>query len=419
MGSSSRSATSRRTSRARRPRARRCSPVWTRAPAAASTAPRIWRATGGCSARPACERAHRQVPLRRRPLHRQRAVPEGDLLPLHDVQADLRRRRDRERQGAERVDRGHVGRRARDALPAGGGQREELLLRLRREPVRRRVAGVGGMQRAGDDDRRRRRPAVGAHLHSLRGCVGDASGGRSAATRDAEPVKRAYLLDLGVTPYLEAWDLQRSIAAAVGDGTLPDTVVMLEHPPVVTLGRRTDEGELHLPDGADVEIVETDRGGKSTFHAPGQLVCYPILDLTRHGQDVKKYCRDLEEALIQTLGAVGVEATRIDGLTGIWLERPPRKIASIGVHISRWVTTHGYALNVALDPAPFTEWITACGLEDAAFTTIGRELGRSVSVDEVRPHATAALESVFGLTFSDAPADLRVESVRQRVAAAG
>jgi lipoyl(octanoyl) transferase len=154
-----------------------------------------------------------------------------------------------------------------------------------------------------------------------------------------------------------------------------------------------------------VEVVETDRGGKSTFHGPGQLVCYPILDLNRHGRDVKRYCRDLEEALIQTLGPFGISATRIDGLTGIWLESPPRKIASIGVHISRWITTHGYALNVDLDPAPFTEWITACGLEDAAFTTMARELGGPVSVEEVRAHAAAALEQVFQLTFSELPAD--------------
>ena len=144
-------------------------------------------------------------------------------------------------------------------------------------------------------------------------------------------------------------------------GGLPDTVLLLEHSPVITLGRRTEPGELHVPEGAEVEIVETDRGGKSTYHGPGQLVCYPIFDLTRHGQDVKRYCRDLEEALIRTLAPLGVEATRIEGLTGIWLEPPPRKIASIGIHISKWVTTHGYALNVDLDPAPFTDWITACG----------------------------------------------------------
>jgi lipoyl(octanoyl) transferase len=215
----------------------------------------------------------------------------------------------------------------------------------------------------------------------------------------------AYLLSLGSLPYLEAWDLQRSLAAAVSQGAIPDTVVLLEHPPVITLGRRTEEGELHVPEGAEVEIVETDRGGKSTYHGPGQLVCYPILDLSRHGQDVKRYCRDLEQALIRTLAALGVEATRLDGLTGIWVERPPRKIASIGVHISKWVTTHGYALNVDLDTEPFTQWITACGLADTSFTTIASELGRTVTVDEVRPHAAAALEDVFGLTFSELPAE--------------
>jgi lipoyl(octanoyl) transferase len=215
----------------------------------------------------------------------------------------------------------------------------------------------------------------------------------------------AYLLDLDRVPYQEAWDLQRALAGAVSQGAIPDTVIFLEHPPVVTLGRRTDEQELHVPAGAEVEVVETDRGGKSTYHGPGQLVCYPILDLTRHGKDVKKYVRDLEEALIRTLMPLGIEATRLDGLTGVWLQRPPRKIASIGVHISRWVTTHGYALNVDLDPAPFTEWITACGLEDAAFTTIARELGRAVTVEEVRPLAQAALAEVFDLELDPLPAE--------------
>jgi lipoyl(octanoyl) transferase len=215
----------------------------------------------------------------------------------------------------------------------------------------------------------------------------------------------AYLLNLGEVPYLEAWDLQRALAGAVSQDAIPDTVVMLEHPPVITLGRRTDGGELHVPDGAEVEVVDTDRGGKSTFHGPGQLVCYPILDLNRHGRDVKRYCRDLEEAVIRTLGRFNIAAARLEGLTGVWLESPPRKICSIGVHISRWVTTHGYALNVDLDPAPFTDWITACGLEDAAFTTMARELGRPISVEEVRPAAAAALEEVFGLSFEELPAD--------------
>jgi lipoyl(octanoyl) transferase len=219
------------------------------------------------------------------------------------------------------------------------------------------------------------------------------------------PARGAYLLNLGLTPYMEAWDLQRSLAGAVSQGAIPDTVILLEHPPVVTLGRRTEERELHVPAGAEVEVVETDRGGKSTFHGPGQLVCYPILDLNRHGRDVKRYVRDLEQAIVETVAPFGIEATRIEGLTGVWLERPPRKIASIGVHVSRWVTTHGYALNVDLDPAPFTDWITACGLDDAAFTTLARELGRPASVDDVRPHAVVALEEVFGLELEELPAD--------------
>jgi lipoyl(octanoyl) transferase len=214
-----------------------------------------------------------------------------------------------------------------------------------------------------------------------------------------------YVMHLGLVPYREAWELQRSLAAAVSQGAIPDTVLLLEHPPVVTLGRRATVAELHVPEGAEVEIVETNRGGKSTFHGPGQLVCYPILDLNRHGRDVKKYCRDLEESLIGTLAAFDLEGTRIEGLTGVWLERPPRKIASIGVHISRWVTTHGYALNVDLDPAPFSDWITACGLEDTAFTTMAGELGRLLGVDEVRPVATAALAEVFGLELEELPAD--------------
>ncbi len=215
-----------------------------------------------------------------------------------------------------------------------------------------------------------------------------------------------YVMQLGQVPYHEAWDLQRSLAGAVSQGAIPDTILFLEHPPVVTLGRRTDEGvELHIPHGAAVDVVETDRGGKSTYHAPGQLVCYPILDLNRHGRDVKRYVRDLEEALIRTVARFGVTGERIEGLTGMWLTRPPRKIASIGVHVSRWITTHGYALNVDLDAAPFTEWITACGLEDAMFTTIAQEAKRPVTVDDVRPHAAAAIGEVFGLELDELPAD--------------
>jgi lipoyl(octanoyl) transferase len=217
-------------------------------------------------------------------------------------------------------------------------------------------------------------------------------------------------MSLGLVPYAEAFELQRSVAGAVSQGAIPETVIFLEHPPVVTIGRRTETAsELHVPDGAEVEIAETDRGGKSTFHGPGQLVCYPILDLHHHGKDVKRYVQDLEEALVRTLQAFELEGVRYEGLTGVWMPpgggQGPRKIASIGVHVSRWVTTHGYALNVDLDPAPFTEWITACGLEDAQFTTMARELGRPLTVDDVRPAAIAAIAEVFGLDFEEVPTD--------------
>jgi lipoyl(octanoyl) transferase len=220
------------------------------------------------------------------------------------------------------------------------------------------------------------------------------------------PGVSALLVDLGSVEYREAWELQRSVAERVASGALPDTVLFLEHPATITLGRRTEPGEVHVPDGADVAIVETDRGGKSTYHGPGQLVCYPILDLARHGQDVKRYCRDLEEALLRTVGEFSIQATRIEGLTGVWLERPPRKIASIGIHLTKWISTHGYALNVDLDPTPFTDWITACGLDGYLFTTLAREADRPLSVDDVRPAAADALAEVFGFAFEELPAEL-------------
>ena len=182
-------------------------------------------------------------------------------------------------------------------------------------------------------------------------------------------------------------------------------MLLLEHPPTITLGRRTEEGEVHVPAGADVDVVEVDRGGKSTYHAPGQLVCYPIFDLTRHGQDVQAVLprpRGGDRPNARSVRAR--RRRRIEGLTGVWLESPPRKIASIGIHLTKWVSTHGYALNVDLDPAPFTDWITACGLDGYAFTSMARELGRPLRVDDVRPAAAQALADVFELAFEDAPA---------------
>jgi lipoyl(octanoyl) transferase len=223
-------------------------------------------------------------------------------------------------------------------------------------------------------------------------------------------MRSGYVMNLELVAYSEAFELQRALAGAVSQGAVPETVIFLEHPPVVTIGRRTDtDAELHIPEGAAVEIAETDRGGKSTFHGPGQLVCYPIIDLTKHGKDVKRYVRDLEEALIRTLAAFELEGVRYEGLTGVWIPpsggQGPRKVASIGVHVSRWITTHGYALNVDLDPAPFSEWITACGLDDAQFTTMARELERPIGVEEVRPAAMEAFAEVFDLQLEDVPAD--------------
>jgi len=222
-------------------------------------------------------------------------------------------------------------------------------------------------------------------------------------------MSRAHLLDAGLLRYGEALELQRALATAVIEGSGPETIVLVEHPPVVTTGRRTElEKELHIPSGAAVELTETDRGGKSTYHAPGQLVCYPILDLTTRGKDVRRYVRDLEQAIVDTLAAFELEATTYEGLTGVWMPpagpRGPRKIASIGVRVTRWVTTHGYALNVDLDPSPFTEWITACGLDDAEFTTMTRELGSPVSVEAVKPVAAAALAKVYGLELEEVQA---------------
>jgi lipoyl(octanoyl) transferase len=211
--------------------------------------------------------------------------------------------------------------------------------------------------------------------------------------------REAHVIDLGQADYRETLELQRRLADEVAAGTRPDTILFLEHPPTITLGRRSEPGEVHLPDGVDVDVVEVDRGGKSTYHGPGQLVCYPILDLTRHGQDVRRYCRDLEEALIRTMAPFGIDATRIEGLTGVWLESPPRKIASIGIHLTKWVSTHGYALNVDLDPAPFTDWITACGLDGYMFTSMAREAGRPVTVAEVVPVAQQAIADVFDVAL--------------------
>ena len=203
--------------------------------------------------------------------------------------------------------------------------------------------------------------------------------------------------ELGRVEYREALALQESLRAQRQAGEAGDVLLLLEHDPVYTRGRRSEPGELPVDTG--IPVVDVNRGGKVTYHGPGQLVGYPIMRV----DDVVGQVRAMERAIVAALAEEGVEARGRDHegveFTGVWVG--DRKIASIGIHVSKWVTTHGYALNVDLDPAPFTQWITACGLEDASFTTVARELGRSVTVDDVKPAAVSALADVFDLAFEE------------------
>jgi lipoyl(octanoyl) transferase len=189
---------------------------------------------------------------------------------------------------------------------------------------------------------------------------------------------------LGVMPYQEAWDLQRAIHAERVSGTIRDTVLLLEHPPVYTAGRRTQDFEKPT-DGTPV--IDVDRGGRITWHGPGQLVGYPIVRLPMP-VDAVGHVRRLEGALIGVCADLGVEAVAIDGRSGAWIPgdetRPDRKIAAIGVRISRCTTMHGFALNCNPDMSWFAR-IVPCGIEDAEVTSLSRELGRDVVVDEVMP----------------------------------
>jgi lipoyl(octanoyl) transferase len=192
---------------------------------------------------------------------------------------------------------------------------------------------------------------------------------------------------LGVVPYLEAWELQKELAGQRRRGEIPDVLLLLEHPPTYTRGRRSQPQELPMGvewyEAQGIEVHDTDRGGLVTYHGPGQLVAYPIVHLGPYGDDVHAYVRGLERAIVGTLAEVGVPARTIEGLTGVWTEgeppptispTPARKIASVGLHVSRAVTTHGLAINVDNDLQPF-EWIVPCGIEGVAMTSIARELG--------------------------------------------
>lgn len=209
------------------------------------------------------------------------------------------------------------------------------------------------------------------------------------------------LRELGIVDYLPTWDLQREIESARVAGTGPDTLLLLQHHSVYTAGRRTEPSERPT-DG--VPVIDVDRGGKLTWHGPGQLVGYPILRLAQP-IDVVRYVRRLEQALIATCDHFGVATGRVDGRSGVWLGadngRPERKIASIGIRVRGGVTTHGFSINCDCDLAGFDNGI-ACGIRDAGVTSLSVELGRTVSVAEVLPVAAekviAALDGTLPVT---------------------
>jgi lipoate-protein ligase B len=208
-------------------------------------------------------------------------------------------------------------------------------------------------------------------------------------------VKPARLIDLERREYGEVWKLQQELVAARQRDEIADTLVLVEHPEVITLGRR-QSSQANVVAAGDIPIFEIERGGDVTYHGPGQLVGYPILKLDDDERDLHAYLRNLEEALIGVCADVGLEARRNPGWTGVWIGE--RKVASLGIAVRRWVTMHGFALNVATDLSRFTA-INPCGLDAAVMTSLARECGRDVTLGEIKPLAIARLSSVLGRAF--------------------
>jgi lipoyl(octanoyl) transferase len=213
------------------------------------------------------------------------------------------------------------------------------------------------------------------------------------------------VVQAGCVPYAEALTWQRALAQARIAGRLPhDVLLLLEHPPVVTLGRTARAAHVLRPDG--VEVIEVERGGDVTFHGPGQLVGYPIVDLSLHRQDLHWYLRTLEQALIGALATFGLAAERKPGYTGVWMQGGKRKIASLGVHVKQWVTWHGFALNVTTDLAHFDR-IVPCGIAGVEMTSIERERGPLSGSGALWSEAVAAViggfECAFGVAARSAP----------------
>jgi len=210
------------------------------------------------------------------------------------------------------------------------------------------------------------------------------------------------MVDLGLMGYAEAWTLQKRAVAARKAGAIEDVLLLCEHPHVITQGRNGKQAHLlaseHVLRQKGVEFHTTDRGGDITYHGPGQIVGYPILNLGAIRRDVVWYVRMLEEAMIQATAELGVAAERVGGKTGIWVrsENAEEKLAAIGVHISRWVTSHGFAYNVSTDLRYF-DLIVPCGLADRKATSLEKVLGHSVNREEIAPRIANHLGEVFGL----------------------
>ena len=203
---------------------------------------------------------------------------------------------------------------------------------------------------------------------------------------------------LGVVPYGDALELQKNLVELRKANEIPDQLLLLEHPPVITLGVKTRNNRTHVLattetlEDEGVEVFESGRGGDVTYHGPGQLVGYPIMDLRPDRCDVHRYVRDLEEMLIRVAAGFGVAAERSPGLTGVWVGN--EKLAAIGVRIARWVTSHGFALNVSTNLAHFN-LIVPCGITDKGVTSLERLTNRRVDMDEVSDAAQEAFAAVF------------------------
>ena len=200
--------------------------------------------------------------------------------------------------------------------------------------------------------------------------------------------------DLGQRPYQEVWAYQKEIQAKRIAGEIEDTLLMVEHEPVYTLGKNANENHLLQSRDQSVDVFNIERGGDITFHGPGQLVGYPILDLSNYKKSISWYMRTLEQILIDTVSDFGIEAERIEGLTGVWVG--DEKIAALGVRISRWVTMHGFALNVNTDLA-FYDGIIPCGIFDHGVTSMENLIGYSINMEDVKKELIRYFNFYFSL----------------------